>query len=119
MKKFFTCILFCAVTSVYAQELSPATNTKMLCSLQHKDPQHRFAFTATAFPNADHSWGYDVFADGKPLFHQEEMPGKPKGSGFATKEDALKVADFIIGLLNNPVRPATATVKDMEQLHLL
>lgn len=119
MKKIMTCILFCSVTAVYAQERTASTNTKMLCSLQHADPQHRFVFTATAFQNADHSWGYDVFADGKRLFHQEEMPGKPKGSGFATKEDALKVADFIIGLLNKPVRPAVATVKDMEQLHLL
>lgn len=119
MKKILTCILFCTVTGVYAQELSPATNTNMLCSLQHKDPQHRYTFTATAFPKADHTWGYDVFADGKPLFHQEEMPGKPKGTGFATKEDALKVADFIIGLLNKPVRPAVAYPADLKTMHLL
>ncbi|MBL7711229.1 MAG: DUF4907 domain-containing protein [Chitinophagaceae bacterium] len=119
MKKIITCILFCSVTSVYAQKLVPATNTNMLSSLQHTDPQHRFVFTATAFQHADHSWGYDVFADGKPLFHQEEMPGKPKGSGFATKEDALKVADFIIDLLNKPVRPAVAYPADLKAMHLL
>lgn len=119
MKKMFTCILFCSVTSVYAQELVPATNTKMLSSLQHTDPQHRFVFTSTAFQHADHSWGYDVFADGKPFLHQEDMPGKVKGKGFSSKENALKVADFIIDLLNKPARPAVAYPADLKAMGIL
>jgi hypothetical protein len=119
MKKIVTCILFCSFTAVYGQEVIPATNTKMLCSLQHADPQHRFIFSATTTAKADHTWGYEIFADGKLLFHQEEMPGKPKGVGFSTQEDALKVADFIISLLKNPVRPAIAYAADMKSMHIL
>ncbi|MCC6186197.1 MAG: DUF4907 domain-containing protein [Chitinophagaceae bacterium] len=101
------------------QEVVQSTNVKMLCTLTHTDPQHHFVFSSKVFLMSNNTWGYNVFADGKLLFHQAEMPGKIQGIGFASKEDAAKVAAYIIKLLESPVVAPIATIADITRIGVL
>ena len=44
----------------------------------------------------NHTYGYDVFADGRLMIHQKSIPALPGNEGFKTKADASKVAQQVI-----------------------
>lgn len=52
--------------------------------------------TAQAYKNGDLGWGYSISIDGKKTINQPNVPGVPGNKGFATEEQALKTANFVI-----------------------
>ena len=56
-------------------------------------------FRAEIIALKDGTFGYDIFADGKRIIHQPHMPAVHGLQGFATVDDARRVAQFVIGKL--------------------
>jgi hypothetical protein len=76
-----------------------------------------FAYKIIKSPN--HSFCYDIYADGKLMIHQPSKPGMAGNEGFNTEEKAIKMAEFVMGKIKNGEMPPTVTIQDMKQMNLL
>src|ERR1700741_3735277 len=54
---------------------------------------------------ADKTYGYDIYADGKLMIHQNSIPGLPGNKGFKTKADTEKVAQLVISKIKKGEMP--------------
>ena len=115
MKILVLLFIVCSSKFAMAQNVSATTNTEELCSLQHKNPKHRFAFSVQTFQLEDKTWGYNILADKKILFHQATMPGK-QNTGFSTSVDALKVGENVANKLANPVAAPLVSVRELQEM---
>ena len=66
-----------------------------------------------------HTYGYDVFADGRLMIHQSSAPGLPGNEGFKTKADAEKVALLVIDKIKKGEMPPTITLEEMKKLNAI
>ncbi len=66
-----------------------------------------------------HTYGYDVFADGRLMIHQTSAPALPGNDGFKTKEDATKVALLMIEKVKKGEMPPTISIDEMKQLNVI
>jgi hypothetical protein len=66
-----------------------------------------------------HTYGYDVFADGRLMIHQPSAPALPSNEGFKTKEDATKVALLVIDKIKKGEMPPTISIDEMKQLNVI
>ena len=66
-----------------------------------------------------HTYGYDVFADGRLMIHQTSAPALPGDEGFKTKEDAAKVALLVIDKIRKGQMPPTISIDEMKKLNVL
>ena len=66
-----------------------------------------------------HTYGYDVFADGRLMIHQPSAPALPGNEGFKTKEDASKVALLVIDKIKKGEMPPTISIGEMKQLKVI
>jgi hypothetical protein len=67
----------------------------------------------------NHTYGYDVFADGKLMIHQTSLPALPGNEGFQTKEDATKVALLVIEKIKKGQMPPTISIDEMKTLSVI
>ena len=65
------------------------------------------------------TYGYDVFADGRPMIHQTSAPALPGNEGFKTKEDATKVALLVIEKIKKGEMPPTISIDEMKKLKVI
>ena len=98
---------------------------------QHKEaPKPAVAFPAASqfantqltykiIPAANHTFCYDVLADGKILIHQPSKPGLPGNEGFKTKAAAAKVAQLIITKIKKGEMPPSVTTEELKKLNVL
>ena len=63
-----------------------------------------------------HTYGYDVFADGRLMIHQTSVPALPSNEGFKTKEDATKVALLVIEKIKKGEMPPTISIDEIKKL---
>ena len=63
-----------------------------------------------------HTYGYDVFADGRLMIHQTSAPALPGSQGFKTKEDAARVALLVIDKIKKGQMPPTISIEEMKKL---
>src|SRR5690242_10648688 len=47
-------------------------------------------------PGVDHTYGYDIFRNGRRVIHQPSIPCLPGVAGFSTKRRAQKVAVLVM-----------------------
>jgi hypothetical protein len=66
-----------------------------------------------------HTHGYDVFADGRLMIHQNSVPALPGNEGFRTKEDATKVALLVIEKIRKGEMPPTISIDEMKKLKVI
>ena len=66
-----------------------------------------------------HTYGYDVFADGRLMIHQTSAPALPGNEGFRTKEDATKVALLVIEKIKKGEMPPTISIDEMKTLKVI
>ena len=66
-----------------------------------------------------HSYGYDVFADGKLMIHQGSVPALPGNEGFKAKEAATKVALLVIEKVRKGEMPPTISINEMKTLNVI
>ncbi len=74
------------------------------------------AHTIIDAPNG--TFGYDILSDGALLIHQVNMPGQPGNEGCRTREDAEKLAVFVIGKIKKGEMPPTVTEAELKELGL-
>ena len=67
----------------------------------------------------NHTFCYDVYADGRLLFHQTSIPAMPGNEGFKTKGDAEKVAELVIDKIKKGEMPPTVSVEEMQKLKVI
>jgi hypothetical protein len=67
----------------------------------------------------DHTYGYDVFADGRLMIHQTSVPALPGNEGFRTKEDASQIALLVIEKIKKGEMPPTISIDEMKTLSVI
>ena len=75
--------------------------------------------TAVVIPSENNSFGYNILMYGSVLVHQPSRPGLPGNAGFATEEDAMKVAELVISKIRNNEMPPTVTIEELRELGVL
>jgi hypothetical protein len=63
----------------------------------------------------DHTFCYDIYADGKLMIHQTSIPAVPGNEGFKTKADAEKVAQLVIAKIKKGEIPPTISIEEMKK----
>ena len=66
-----------------------------------------------------HTYGYDVFADGRLTIHQPSAPALPGNEGFRTNEDAARVALLVIEKIKKGEMPPTISIDEMKKLNVI
>ena len=74
---------------------------------------------AVVIPSENNTFGYDIYVYGSVLVHQPSRPGLPGRAGFATEEDAMKVADLVIKKIRNNEMPPTMSIEELQELGVL
>jgi len=74
---------------------------------------------AVIIPSENNTFGYDIYVFGSVLVHQPSRPGLPGNAGFATEEDAMKVAELVIKKIRNNEMPPTVTIEELRVLGVL
>jgi hypothetical protein len=69
-------------------------------------------------PAAGHSFGYEIYSNGKVLIHQISIPGLPGNRGFTRRKDAEKVAALVTKKLEKHIMPPTVSRQEMEDLKI-
>ena len=74
---------------------------------------------AVVIPSEKNTFGYDIYVYGSVLVHQPSRPGLPGRAGFASEEDAMKVAELVIKKIRNNEMPPTVAVEEVRELGVL
>lgn len=74
----------------------------------------KLTYKIISAPN--NSFGYDVYADGKLMIHQNSIPAMPGNNGFKTKAAAEKVAQLVIQKIKKGEMPPTISIEEMKKL---
>lgn len=64
---------------------------------------------------AEGTFGYDIYIDGIFTIHQLTRPALESNRGFATKENAEKVAILVIEKIKDNQMPPSVTVEEMQK----
>jgi hypothetical protein len=84
-----------------------------------KNPYAKAVITTKIIPSLNGTFGYDILSDEKLLVHQPCVPGLPGSEGFATKEAAQTVADFVVKKIRKNEMPPTVTMENLKALGAL
>jgi len=68
---------------------------------------------------ANHTWCYDILAEGRLMIHQPSAPGLPGNEGFKTKAKAAKVAGLVVEKIKNGEMPPSVTMDEMKKIGAL
>ena len=94
------------------QQHQPATQTPQL----QAQPNATFTYVVTDAP--DGTFGYDILSDGKLFVRQQNIPGQPGNMGCATKEEAERLAAFVITKVKKGEMPPTVMKEDLDELKI-
>lgn len=97
-----------------ALQAHPAFTYNNRIDLQKVKPALQFKI----IPAPNNTWGYDILKDRKVFIHQPNRPGMAGTSGFATKNDATKVALLVIAKIKKGEMPPTVTLQELRALHI-
>ena len=111
---FFQCII---ATMLFAQ--APATSSQQNESVAKFPPTTDSKLTYKIIDALNHTFCYDVYADGKLMIHQTSIPAMPGNEGFKTKQDASKVALLVIEKIKKGEMPPTVSVEEMKKLKVI
>ena len=64
-------------------------------------------------------FGYNIILDNHIFIHQPSIPSIQGNKGFATKEQAERVAQFVIYKLTHNIMPPSVTTKELDSLGIL
>ena len=75
--------------------------------------------TAVIISSENNTFGYDIYLYDAVIIHQSSRPGLTGNVGFATEEDAMKVAELVIKKIRNNEMPPTVTIEELRELGVL
>lgn len=78
--------------------------------------QQHFAYII--IPAENNTFGYDILSDNKKLIHQPSIPGLAGNKGFATKQDAEKVAKLVMNKVSHNIMPPTVERRELDSLKI-
>jgi len=84
-----------------------------------ENPYSNADLKAVIIPSENGTFGYNILMYGSVMVHQPSRPGLPGNAGFATEEDAMKVADLVIKKIRNNEMPPTVTIEELRELGVL
>lgn len=110
----FTVIaFFSSISTISAQSVTKPT------SKPSADDIARANITYEVIRGEGGGYGYDVYADGRKLIHQPNIPGQPGMAGFKKKEDSKRVAELVIKKIKNKELPPSVTTEELRQLKVI
>lgn len=109
-------LLMWSSACLWAQQ-APSSNRQ--ASFPSSNAYAKAKMKAQAIPSEGNTWGYDILVEGQRFIHQPSKPGLPGNRGFATKVQALKVAELVIGKIRKGQMPPTVSIEEMKQLKAL
>lgn len=116
MKKYipiFFCVLI-AVVFLNSCNNSPAAQDQNAAEMAKKG---MVPVNASIF-KTDKGWGYSIIIDNKLFIRQDIIPAVEGNQGFATKEDATKVAELVLNKMKNKEKPIVKK-EDLKQLGII
>ena len=122
VKSLAALILFCcmSMTALFAQPPSaPAQPDSRAAKFPKASAYANTKLTYKIIDAPKHTYGYDVFADGRLMIQQTSAPALPGNEGFKTKEDATKVALVVIAKIKKGEMPPTISIDEMKQLNVI
>jgi len=122
VKSLAALILFCCMSSSVLFAQAPSVPAQPDSSAAKFPEASAYANTQLTYKIIDapkHTYGYDVFADGRLIIHQTSAPALPGNEGFKTKEDATKVALLVIDKIRKGAMPPTISIDEMKQLNVI
>jgi len=105
------------VTMLSAQTPTQADSTAAKFAAANAYANTKLTYKIIDAPN--HTFCYDVYADGKLMIHQTSIPAMPGNEGFKTKADAEKVAKLVIAKIKNGEMPPTESIEEMQKLGVI
>ncbi len=66
----------------------------------------------------DKGWGYSILVNNKLLIRQDIIPAVEGNKGFATKDDATKVAELVLDKIKNNEKPIVKK-EDLKKLGII
>lgn len=108
---FFTLILFSE--RIQPQPSDPGTTISFLPDTSRY--QHAL-ITASLFTAINQTWGYDIYVNRVLFIHQPTIPCYAGRNGFASRKDALAVAELVITKIRKGQVPPTVTKAELKAL---
>ena len=96
-----------------------AITTENRQTIERENPYKDAEIDAVIISSEENTFGYDIYLYDEVLIHQPSCPGQPGNLGFATAEEAIKVADLVIKKLRNNEMPPTVTTQELQELKIL
>ena len=113
-------LFLCNGCNFSAKQNVKETNTPKNQQISEQDNPYKDAeIRAVVISSENNTFGYDIYLYDAILIHQPSRPGLSGNAGFATTEDAMKVAEFVIKKIHNNEMPPTITLKELEKLVIL
>ena len=113
-------LLICFFVSVVLKQANAQTGTgkkKPNAKVSQAKPavaqQH---FTYIIIPAENNTFGYDILSNNRKLIHQPIIPGLAGNKGFATKQDAEKVAKLVMNKVSHNIMPPTVERRELDSL---
>ena len=122
VKSFAALIPFCCMSMTMLLAQAPSAPVQPVSSAAKFPEASAYANTKLTYKIIDapkHTYGYDVFADGRLMIHQTSAPALPGSEGFKTKEDAAKVALLVIEKIKKGEMPPTISIDEMKELKVI
>ncbi len=113
------CALLFIVACHAGTSLSTGSPTAIQEVKQRENPYAMAEITTKIVPSANNTFGYDILLNGRPFVHQPNIPGLPGNEGFATRERAQIVAEFVMKKIRNNEVPPTVTIDDLNAMGVL
>jgi hypothetical protein len=107
----FVCLTGCKPNT----KQNPKT-TKNFKTIEQENPYKDADIKAVIIPSENNTFGYDIYLYDAVLIHQPSRPGLSGNMGFATEEDAMKVAELVIKKLRNNEMPPTVTIEELQAM---
>jgi Domain of unknown function (DUF4907) len=122
VKSFAALILFSCMSTSMLFAQAPSVPVPPDSSAKQLPVASAYANTKLTYKIIDapkHTYGYDVFADGRLMIHQNSAPALPGNEGFRTKEDGTKVALLVIEKIKKGEMPPTISIDELKQLKVI
>ena len=109
MKNIILLFLICSFAEIKAQQTNSSTSVA-----KAKTVSKQFSYKIISSPN--NTFGYDIYANGKPMIHQPTPPGMSGNNGFRKKSADEKVAKLVITKMKKGEMPPTVTADELKKL---
>ena len=117
LTKIIIALIFLLVCCLFLWNKRSQPNKDVI--IQKEYPYRDADINVLIIPSFNNTFGYDIYLDGTMLIHQPSRPGLPGNDGFATEEDAKKVAELVIKKIRNNELPPTVAIEELRGLGVI